>query len=563
MTDNFVNKFVPVKKFIDDNLPDASLIRATTLREVLKYMFDNMEGGGSGGSSEAITAIIKQVFGGEIVPEVFDEIGSESILQHLKKGVKPKYIELPQGLTIGSYITGVMTTNNNTLTISNNEIVFIKEYYKTNPQVNKYDAQRTYVVVKPTGTYGKPTNENVLPILKEEFGLIADGLVIQNSSDIVKTVESVSPDASGNISLIKKTILWAKASNTDDKDKYNKVPVIDPKTGETVFIDRNEIGKVKTVNNQEPDENGNIKIEDSEFVKNGKGWSLKYRKDNPTFYGVIGDKAIDVSYTTLANTNVNFPYGAIGMYSFTAGYKNSVLGLASTVLGASNSSSGQTNHIVSYRSIITEDRGTGNVGKHSNGIFAGEGNAINDNIQSVIIGGNTNKIVGNPDAKSGAFSKANVIIGGWNNEIFSSSETNRPAYSSFILGGELNKAQGYYNIVGGYSNHAVTAGETLFGFYGTVQNTSLNGYDYIENSRMFNVGVGLSQSNGTIIRRDGLSVFRNGLVTAPSLTKGLIDSETTGKVLITKEYLNPAILINILTSASAEQINQIKTLLGI
>ena len=326
---------------------------------------------------------------------------------------------------------------------------------------------------------------------------------------------------------------------------------------------KSDFGKVDTVNNLAPDAQGNIDLEKNEFVKNGKGWSLKYRVDNQSFYGVIGDKAIDVSYTTSANTNVNFPYGAIGMYSFTAGFKNSVLGLGSTVLGASNASSGQTNHIIGYKSIITEDRGTGNVGKHSNGIFAGESNAINNNIQSVIVGGITNKIVGNPDAKSGAFSKANVIIGGWNNEIFSSPNTNRPAYSSFILGGELNKAQGYYNIVGGHSNHAVTAGETLFGFYGTVQNTSLNGYDYIEDSRMFNVGVGLSQSNGTIIRRDGLSIYRNGLVTAPSLTNKLIDSEKTGKVLITKEYLNPAILINILTSASAEQINQIKTLLGI
>ena len=376
----------------------------------------------------------------------------------------------------------------------------------------------------------KPTTNNT-----NQFVILGDGSTApKNDFGKVDTVNKIEPDSNKNVNLGIDDIL-PKGMPLEETLDYNKKVLLYDDTGKSYWKSLSEVGKVKTVNNQEPDENGNIKIEE-EFVKNGGGWSLKYRVDNPTFYGAIGDKAIDISYTTSANKNVSFPYGAVGMYSFTTGFKNSVLGLASTVLGASNSSSGQTNHIISYRSTITEDRGIGNVGKHSNGIFAGESNTISDNIQSVIVGGITNKIVGNPDAKSGAFSKANVIIGGWNNEIFSSSETNRPAYSSFILGGELNKAQGYYNIVGGYSNHAVTAGETLFGFYGTVQNTSLNGYDYIENSRMFNVGVGLSQTNGTIIRRDGLSVFRNGLVTTPTASNNNIENNL--KAVTTKEFVD-------------------------
>ena len=291
MADNLANRFVPVKNFIDNNLPDESLIRASTLREVLKYMFDNMEGGGSGGSSEAIISIIKQTFGGEIVPEVIDEIGSISILEHLKKGIKPKYIELPQGLTIGSYITGVMTTNDNTLTINNNEILFVKEYYKTNTQINKYDAQRTYVVVKPTGTYGKPTSAEVLPLLQEDFALIADGLILQNSSDVVKTVEGVTPDTRGNIPLIKKTLLWAKENSEDDENEYTELPAINPITGETVFIKRGEVGKVKTVDNIGPDENGNITTKyqelkesiDNEIVERARVDNLKL--DKPTSTG--------------------------------------------------------------------------------------------------------------------------------------------------------------------------------------------------------------------------------------------------------------------------------------
>ena len=534
---NLTNKFIPVPLMIDEKLPDSSLIRSETLREVLKYMYDNMEGGGSGGSSEAITSLIKQIFGGEIIPEIQDELNSASILEHLKKGITPKYINLSQGLSIDNYITGIVTSNNNTFEILTNEIVFIKEYYKTVPTSNNYDAQRTYVVVKTPGVYGKPTNSETKPILKDEFGLIADGLVLQNSSDIVKTVENVKADNRGNISLLKKAILWT-TGKIDDEDKYKMVPVLDEDTGETIFVPRGEFGKVKTVAGFEPDENGDIKLPEPEFLENGLGWSLKYAVDNPTFYGVTGDKAVNLSYTPSSNTYTNFPYGAIGMYSFTTGFKNSALGIGAVVLGANNLSSGQTNHIIGYRSSITEDRGTDNIGKHSNGIFAGENNFISNNIQSVIIGGTSNKIVGSADAKSGVFSKANVILGGLNNEILSSPETNRPAYSSFILGGELNKAQGYYNVVGGYQNHAVTLGETLFGIYSTIQNTSLNGYDYLPDSRIFNIGVGVSNTNNTFVRRDGLSVFRNGLVTVPTLTPALIDAETTGKVVITKEYVN-------------------------
>ena len=87
-------------------------------------------------------------------------------------------------------------------------------------------------------------------------------------------------------------------------------------------------------------------------------------------------------------------------------------------------------------------------------------------------------------------------------------------------------------MVAGYGNHAVTVGEVLTGIYGTVQNTSLSGYDFISDSRMFNVGIGES----TTQRRDGLSVFRNGLVTAPRLTTPLINANP--RSLVTKEYVD-------------------------
>ena len=321
-------------------------------------------------------------------------------------------------------------------------------------------------------------------------------------------------------------------------------------------------------------------LEKNEFVKNGKGWSLKYRADNPSFYGAIGQEAVDFSFSKSANTNKpeRFSYGANGFNSIVFGIYNSAMDAGSLVSGVQNRSQGQCNNIMSSNSTIIQDKGTGNFTKKDNGIYSGSNNTIENNRNSTIIGGGNNKMVGKispvnnmydmynaiiggndntltnsinniilggtlnniiGEEKSrgnGSYNSNNAIIGGYKNKIITATGTNSQAYSSVIFGGEGNIAQGYYNMVAGYGNHAVTAGEVLTGIYGTVQNTSLSGYDYIENSRMFNVGVGLSQTNGTIIRRDGLSVYRNGLVLIPTTNNALIEGNV--KSVITKEYLD-------------------------
>ncbi|GGE89516.1 hypothetical protein SAMN05443634_10495 [Chishuiella changwenlii] len=289
------------------------------------------------------------------------------------------------------------------------------------------------------------------------------------------------------------------------------------------------------------DNEGNINtsqlnIPINEFVKNGNGWSLKYRLNNPTFYGTLGNNAVDFSRNTSASAEISFPYGANGTSSFVIGLQNSVLGSGTFVAGLGNRSSGQLNHIVGAYSTILEERGTSNTAKYYNGIFGGRQHYITNSIESVILGGYGNKITGEQNPRLGVHNSRNAIIGGWNNEIFNNVNTNRPAYSSFILGGEQNKAQGYYNLVSGYDNYAVTSGETIFGSQATIQDTSLSGYDYIDEARIFGIGVGYNNGSGNTIRRDGLNVYRNGLVTAPTITNSLIESNS--KSLITKEYLD-------------------------
>ena len=387
---------------------------------------------------------------------------------------------------------------------------------------------------------------------------------IDNTSDINKPISTAT-----QIELNKKI----------DKPTTNNTPdyvlLADGSTAP-----KTDFGKVKTVNNQEPDENGNIKIKDSEFVKNGVGWSLKYRADNPTFYGVIGTEAVDFSVSKSVNTVMpeRFSYGANGFNSAVFGIYNSAMDAGSLVSGVQNRSQGQCNNIMSSNSTIIQDKGTGNFTKKDNGIYSGSNNTIENNRNSTVIGGGNNRMVGKispvnnmydmynaiiggnnntltnsinniilggtlnniigeeKSRENGSYNSNNAIIGGYKNKIITATGTNKQAYSSVIFGGEENIAQGYCNMVAGYGNHAVTVGEVLTGIYGTVQDTSLSGYDFISDSRMFNVGIGESTTQGVVTRKDGLSVFRNGLVTAPRLTTTHID--TNPRSLVTKEYLD-------------------------
>ena len=324
-----------------------------------------------------------------------------------------------------------------------------------------------------------------------------------------------------------------------DSEEYPYLVGIDEE-GYSAKISVNTIGKVKTVNNQEPNEEGNIELEKNEFVKNGLGWSTKYRKNNPTFFGILGENAVDLSHSLGASTVDGFLFGANGMNSFVGGVSNSAMGAGSVVFGGQNYSQGQTNHIISYRSMINENRGTVNKGKYANGIFGGEANTITNSIGSVIAGGSWNEITGESEPRAGnSYNSNNAIVGGYRNKIISASGTSRQSYGTVIFGGEENIAQGHYNMIAGYKNHAVTIGETLFGMYATVQNTSLSGFDYIVDSRIFSVGVGYSNSNGSVVRRDGLSIYRNGLVTAPTITNTLINNNP--KALVTKEFVEDRI----------------------
>jgi hypothetical protein len=335
----------------------------------------------------------------------------------------------------------------------------------------------------------------------------------------------------------------------------------DDATYDKVLVSDNE-GNINT---------SKLNIPINEFVKNGNGWSLKYKVDNPDKYVATGENAVDFT-KAYANSAINF--GASGKDSFAVGAYNLAAGLNSVSIGYNTKAYGTIGFSVGYQNTVYSGFA---------GIFGGSSNEIGTaseitnpitglNNRAFIFGGGTNKILNGTYSNifggqsntitlarySSIFSGAsnnilngfysNIFGGGLNvintsserayNSIFSGYDNQiiENSASSSILNGEQNKAQGYYNLVSGYSNHAVTVGETIFGIQATIQDTSLSGYDYIDEARVFGIGVGYNNGSGNTIRRDGLNVYRNGLVTAPTIINSLIESNS--KSLITKEYLD-------------------------
>jgi len=118
------------------------------------------------------------------------------------------------------------------------------------------------------------------------------------------------------------------------------------------------------------------------------------------------------------------------------------------------------------------------------------------------------------------------VIGGDNNQA--------TATYSFVSGGSANLATGQTSsISGGENNRARSYGEWVGGVFGT-DYTPLSTSTWQALDRQFNIGNG----QGAGARSNALTLLKNGLATLPSVTNTLIAGETTGKAVITKEYLN-------------------------
>lgn len=147
---------------------------------------------------------------------------------------------------------------------------------------------------------------------------------------------------------------------------------------------------------------------------------------------------------------------------------------------------------------------------------------------SVVLGGEHNRTDGgysyvaggSYNAASGHFS----FIGGGDFNI-----TN--GLYSFIAGGQYNVTNGFHSFATGWQNKASSNGEFVCGVIGTIYDANNDDTD-----RIFNVGNGIMDEQ-TPIRSDAFTILKNGLATLPSVTNELIEEESTGKAVVTKEYL--------------------------
>ena len=182
-------------------------------------------------------------------------------------------------------------------------------------------------------------------------------------------------------------------------------------------------------------------------------------------------------------------------------------------------------------------------------------------------GGAANFMIGDNNTittSSTTYGSYNIVSGNANtglNDIYSLlvHGDNNSTLVAGVRGNHHGSLVGSYNQFTGTNGTAYTyefgiglranqVGTFVCGVYNTIPSTQWNGTDGTgttagsgdlnDNSfRRFVVGNGRITGNGIGIASDAFKVLQSGLVTADSLTEALIDNESTGKVLTTKEWV--------------------------
>jgi len=102
--------------------------------------------------------------------------------------------------------------------------------------------------------------------------------------------------------------------------------------------------------------------------------------------------------------------------------------------------------------------------------------------------------------------------------------------------------RGYTNFLTGIGHNVTSMNATVVGQAANIISESILDFNTVPTKALFTVGNGTIQNADNtytvLTRSDAFKVRLNGSVEAPSLTPDLINADVTGKILITKEYLN-------------------------
>lgn len=108
-----------------------------------------------------------------------------------------------------------------------------------------------------------------------------------------------------------------------------------------------------------------------------------------------------------------------------------------------------------------------------------------------------------------------------------------------------NKLGGYASSVFGVGHDRSDLATFVIGQASTINSGNLLDWNAFPNKDLFIIGNGTITNNDdtytVLTRSNAFAVRYNGVILAPSLTNALITAETTGKVLVTRDYLNSII----------------------
>jgi hypothetical protein len=148
----------------------------------------------------------------------------------------------------------------------------------------------------------------------------------------------------------------------------------------------------------------------------------------------------------------------------------------------------------------------------------------------------------------------NVIASAENSVILGSNSSNSGVHS-LVSGNNIDSSASYSTTLGvklsstgkgntvlGVSNIVSGAGTTVVGQGAIIINDPVNTYN-TTTKKLFVVGNGVidDSTNSATSRSDAFVIYNSGVIVAPSLSMTEINDESTGKVLITREYLEDQI----------------------
>lgn len=286
-------------------------------------------------------------------------------------------------------------------------------------------------------------------------------------------------------------------------------------------------------------------------IDEGNGEGITIRGRNSSNFGNIGFSALDLS-KSFSTSSI---YGAKGQFSailngqnqeitsiseasiIGAGFKNKINAELSGIFSGSNNTiegvGGGGGYFIGggFGNIIEENSFIG-----SSIILAGNLGVVNS-YYSTIINGDTNIIT--DTGVYGLIGAGNEnIVSGYQGFIGQGFGNIASGTNSTIINGNSSEAKGNASIVLNGTNIADSFAEIVGGYFGTtytpVSRTTFNIAD-----RIFNIGIGISD----VDRKDGISLFKNGIATLPECTISEIDAGSD-KTIITKEYLEYQISAN-------------------